>query len=262
LPLTAYEYLPAQLPALTVDYVEDEAELPIAVQRRLNRERRQAQMNRQTKDSIRKQKARERSALIKQMIKYILMMVVYFLVLMGRRNVLHAQSFLDGLLTGFMDSFGEQNSKTFMDIAQYADFYDWLEGPFISTLLPDEDYSGRPIEPEKQRVMMYNRIVGGLRMRQLRVTPNAGCTIAVNVQDEFNPTRGPDAGTTRKRKYVDKCFSNDWLCMQVLTTAPLRPHRYVDKCYSNYQPGDTWSRAPFGPLEQVRALLLMTPDEL
>jgi hypothetical protein len=71
LPLTACEYLPAQLPALAVDYVEDEAELPIAVQRRLNRERRQAQMNRQTKDSIRKQKARERSALIMQMIKYI-----------------------------------------------------------------------------------------------------------------------------------------------------------------------------------------------
>jgi hypothetical protein len=203
LPLITCEYLPSQLPVLTVDYVEDEAELPIAVQRRLNRERRQAQMNRQTKDSIRKQKARERSALIMQMIKYILMMVVYFFVLMGRRNVLHAQSFLDGLLTGFMDTFGESNGKTFMDIAQYADFYEWFEGPFIRTLLPDEDYSGRPIEPKMQRVMMYNRIVGGLRMRQLRVTPNAGCTIAVNVQDEFNPTRGPDAGTTRKRKYVD-----------------------------------------------------------
>ena len=236
LPLIACEYLPPQLSVLTVDYVEDEAELPIAVQRRLNRERRQAQMNRQTKDSIRKQKARERSALIMQMIKYILMMLVYFLVLMNRRNVLHAQSFLDGLLTGFMDAFGDENGKTFMDITQYADFYGWLEGPFLSTLLPDNDYSGRPIDPKMQRVMMYNRIVGGLRMRQLRVTPNAGCTIAVNVQDEFNPTRGPDAGTTRKRKYVDKC-------------------------YSNYQPGDTWSRAPFGPLEQARTLLLMTSDD-
>ena len=58
------------LGTLELEYVQDERELPIAVQRRLNRERRTAQINRQTKESIRKQKERDRQALLIEMVKY------------------------------------------------------------------------------------------------------------------------------------------------------------------------------------------------
>jgi len=211
---------------LAVEYVQDEAELPIAVQRRLNRERRAAQINRQTKESIRKQKQRDRNALIWEMVKYVLMMALYFFVLQSRRNVLSAHLFLDGLVEGFIgENYGDFNEKTYLDLSTYDEFYEWAQGPFTETLLPRENYDGNEIPPDRQRVMTFNRIVGGLRLRQARVTPNAGCTIAVNVQDEFNPSRGPDAGTTRKRKYVDKC-------------------------YSGYYAGATWSRRPYGPLAQ------------
>ena len=57
-----------------------------------------------------------------------------------------------------------------------------------------------------------------------------GIPIGVHVfpaqQDAFNPTSGPDAGSTRKRKYVDKC-------------------------YTLYSAHSTWSRAPYSVMEQI-----------
>ena len=59
---------------------EDETTLPLAVQRRLNRERRQKQLERHTKEAIRKQKARERAAVFGELWKYLCMMCLYFFV--------------------------------------------------------------------------------------------------------------------------------------------------------------------------------------
>ena len=47
--------------------------------------------------------------------------------------------------------------------------------------------------------MYYNKIVGGMRMRQVKVQPNVGCIIAINVQTSFTASKGPDAGTERAR---------------------------------------------------------------
>ena len=69
-----------QLNELTYDYDEDESALPIAVQRRLERERRAAQLERHTKESIRKQKERERASVRSEMFKYLAMMALYFYV--------------------------------------------------------------------------------------------------------------------------------------------------------------------------------------
>ena len=76
----------------------------------------------------------------------------------------------------------------------------WARDVFTPALLPSEYYEGTAIPEEKKRVTYYNRIVGGVRMRQQRVTPNARCTIKGNVITNFFPTTGPDEGIERVRK--------------------------------------------------------------
>ena len=78
-------------------YVEDESTLPIAVQRKLDRERRAKQLERHTKDSIRKQKARERAEVMRELIKYVLMMLLFFYVLDSRRSVRSAYLLTDAV---------------------------------------------------------------------------------------------------------------------------------------------------------------------
>ena len=214
-----------------VAYEIDETTLPIAVRRRLNRERREKEAQKQTRESIRKERQRERSAQFRELIKYTLMMALYFSVLFWRRDVTSYFYFLDSINECFVgEEFGDYNEKGFMDIANYEEFFQWARGPFAEGLLPDENYDGSEIKREKQRVMVYNKIVGGLRVRQTRVTPNAGCDIALNVQEVYEPVTGPDAGIIRKRSYVKQC-------------------------YSKYVAGDTWSRRPFGPMDRIA-----TPD--
>ena len=215
-----------QLDSLEYAYEEDESTLPIAVQRKLDRERRAKQLERHTKESIRKQAARERSAVLNQLVQYVLMMMLYFYVLNQRRDVRQAFLLTDAMRTAFVDeNFGDFNEKTFEDIRTYEEFYMWATGPFTEGLLPAEYYDGEVIPAEKKRVMSYNRVVGGLRMRQVRVTPNEGCEIPSNVQEFFMPDRGPDMGVERIRKYVSQC-------------------------YSNYAAGVTWSRRPFSVMDQ------------
>ena len=216
-----------QLDVLEYAYEDDESTLPLAVQRKLDRERRAKQLERHTKESIRKQKARERQDVINQLIFYVLQMLLYFWVLDARRNVRHAFLLTDAVRTAFVDEeFGDYNEKTFDDIRTYEEFYDWAKGPFTEGLLPAEYYDGSEIPADRKRVMYYNRVVGGLRMRQVRVTPNENCNIASNVITTFTASTGPDAGRERIRKYVDKC-------------------------YSNYKKGTSWSRRPFSVMAQT-----------
>eukprot|EP00966_Prymnesium_polylepis_P253895 5868234-Prymnesium_polylepis.1 len=134
-------------------------------------------------------------------------MFLYMIVLMYRRSVLDAYYLVDALDNVFVgEAFGDANEKDFTDIRNFEEFYDWANGPFTEGLLPNENYDGSEISFENTRVATYNKVVGGVRMRQLRVRPNADCEIAENVKAQFNPTTGPDAGTTRRRQYVDKCY--------------------------------------------------------
>ena len=56
-------------------YEEDESTLPLAVRRKLDRERRAKQLERHTKESMRKAKERERLAVCRELIRYLFMMV-------------------------------------------------------------------------------------------------------------------------------------------------------------------------------------------
>lgn len=214
-------------------YEVDETTLPLAVRRRLDRERKAKQLERHTKESIRKAKERERAAAIRELIKYLCMMTFMFLMTNERRSVPDAYTLTDAVRTQFIEEdFGDANEKTFMDIATYEEMYMWARDVFTDGLLPAEYYDGTEIPPDKKRVTYYNRVVGGVRMRQLRVTPNAGCTIKANVITSFIPTTGPDMGQERVRKYVDKCYS-DYL-----------------KGFGDTGEGGTWSRRSFSVMAQ------------
>ena len=126
------------------------------------------------------------------------------------------------------ENFGDYNEKAYEDIRNYEELYMWARDVFTPGLLPDEYYNGDPIPQGAPagRVGYYNKIVGAVRIRQQRVTPNAGCQIYSNVITNFWPTTGPDKGIERVRKYVTQC-------------------------YSNYRNELTWSRRPFSVLKST-----------
>jgi len=68
------------------------------------------------------------------------------------------------------------------DSSQLFQFYDWVENVFTPALLPAEYYDGTSISEQEQRVTAYNRLVGAVRLRQLRIKPNTGCSIGTAVQ--------------------------------------------------------------------------------
>ena len=217
------------LDTVEYNYEIDETLLPLAERRRLERARRAKQLERKTKADIRKQEARERAALTWELIQYILMMMLYFYVLLWeRRSVQNAYLLTDSLRTVFIEeNFGDANEKAFMDIRTYEELYSWARDVFTEGLLPSEYYDGTEIPTEQKRVNYYNRIVGGVRMRQTRVTPNARCIIYANVITTFTPTVGPDQGEERLRKYVEQCFA-----------------QYT------FGEGGSWSRRPFSVMAQ------------
>jgi len=219
---------------MAYNYEIDESTLPLAVRRRLDRDRRAAQLERHTKETIRKAKERERAETMRELIKYCCMILFMFFMTNERRSVQNAFRLTDAIRTQFIEEdFGDYNEKAFMDIRTYEEMYQWARGVFTEGLLPSEYYDGTEIPPEKKRVTYYNRIVGGVRLRQARVTPNAGCTIKANVITSFIPTTGPDMGKERVRKYVKYCYSD------------------YRKGTRDTGAGGTWSRAPFSVMKQT-----------
>ena len=214
-----------------VEYEEDESLLPVAVRRARERERRAMLLARHTLASIRKEKERKRHELFVELRGYIAFMMLYTVVLLWRRSVLDAHYLLDALDNIFVgEAFGDYNEKEYTDIRNFEEFFGWANGPFAEGLLPGELYDGTEIAKEDKRVMTYNRVVGGVRLRQLRVTPGAGCNVAENVKDSFNPTIGPDAGTTRRRQYVETCYS-----LYRETTQSREPYSIMEQYWNNSQ---------------------------
>ena len=76
--------------------------------------------------------------------------------------------------------------------------------PLQDGLFPDEQYNGQPIpEDRKGYVMTYNRIVGKIRMRQLRVAPDTRCTLQAGVSQ----TGLLLDGSTRRRQFIEHCYA-------------------------------------------------------
>lgn len=99
-----------------------------------------------------------------------------------------------------------------------GEFWQWLEGPLINGLYPEEWYNGRPFtEGEQGYVLEYLRLVGGVQLRQLRM-PNNSCL---------------------ERRVLDECVLRDGVC----------EGRYDTKggvCYAEFMESRQMT-TPFGP---------------
>jgi len=87
-----------------------------------------------------------------------------------KRSIRQAFTLFEAMQTVFVDeNFGDYFEKAFEDIANFEEVWDWTNDVLMPGLFEsDVDDEGN--------VMMYNRLVGGVRLRQLRVR-NDSCTL-------------------------------------------------------------------------------------
>ena len=141
--------------------------------------------------------------------RYFLFVALFFTCINMRRTVANEYQFLSTMSAVFIEeNFGDANKKAYMDIATFEEFWEWARGPFTEGLLPAERYDGSEITAAEQRVMYYNKVVGGLRLRQLRIRKGAGCVSDhENIKEKNTPTTGTTAGIERIRIYIDYCYA-------------------------------------------------------
>ena len=186
---------------LDVDWEEGGDNMSPAERRKLEREEREKREMAARRKSKKEVDKEERWSLFVELGKYVIFITLYMFVLYSRRSVRESFEIVQSLRAVFAEeNFGDYNEKAFMDIATIEEFYDWAQGPFTEGLLPAELYDGSPIT--EQRVMYYNKVVGGVRLRQNRIRGDS-CDIGLSVQEEFTPTRGPTEGILQKRSFVD-----------------------------------------------------------
>jgi hypothetical protein len=109
---------------------------------------------------------------------YMFFIFLFTIITYTSRDDQHAYFFSAAVTDRFTgEEFDQADShvrKTFYDIANMDDWWAWLQGPFLSNMLEEEWYNGDPYsEEEKKFVLGYFRIVGAIRLRQLRVRPNS-----------------------------------------------------------------------------------------
>jgi hypothetical protein len=78
-----------------------------------------------------------------------------------------------------------------------AQVWDWVDGVLTAGLFEsDVDETGN--------IMMYNQLVGAVRLRQMRVS-NTSCFLSENVQRRVEVTRGTDTYTWHARHARARC---------------------------------------------------------
>eukprot|EP00003_Mantamonas_plastica_P003024 TRINITY_DN1243_c0_g1_i8.p1 TRINITY_DN1243_c0_g1~~TRINITY_DN1243_c0_g1_i8.p1 ORF type:complete len:336 (-),score=109.88 TRINITY_DN1243_c0_g1_i8:26-1033(-) len=81
--------------------------------------------------------------------------------------------------------------RSFLDVKNMEEIWNWIEGPLVSQITVNEWYNGQTFTKEEEGyIYLYNRVVGGMRVRQLRVVDD-GCTIAPNYRKLY-PHCWPD----------------------------------------------------------------------
>jgi len=151
-----------------------------------------------------KQKLALRRKLKFELYYFVAFVIVFIWGMYGRRTVKDAFRLQDAVATAFTDeNFGDYNEKTYLDIATTEEMFEWMGGPLMDGLFPDTLYNDQPVPPSRRGyVMTYNKIVGKIRLRQLRVAPDASCRLSRDVK-QVDTTR---SGNIRHRQFVDHCF--------------------------------------------------------
>jgi len=151
-----------------------------------------------------KQKLALRRKLKYELYYFMAFVLVFIWSLYGRRTVKDAYQLQEAISTAFVEEdFGDYNEKTFLDIATADEMFEWMEGPLQDGLFPDVLYNDQPMPASRQGyVMTYNKVVGKVRLRQLRVAPDTACTLS----EEISQTDTTSDGIQRHRQFVDHCY--------------------------------------------------------
>ncbi len=151
-----------------------------------------------------KQKLALRRKLRYELYWFLAFVVVFVWSLYGRRTVREAYLLQEAISTAFVEeNFGDYNEKAFLDIATADEMFEWMEGPLQEGLFPDSLYNGADLPSDREGyVMTYNRVVGKIRLRQLRIAPDSSCRLSTLIfQDDTTST-----GMQRHRQFVDHCY--------------------------------------------------------
>eukprot|EP00003_Mantamonas_plastica_P001119 TRINITY_DN1081_c0_g1_i1.p1 TRINITY_DN1081_c0_g1~~TRINITY_DN1081_c0_g1_i1.p1 ORF type:complete len:608 (-),score=224.88 TRINITY_DN1081_c0_g1_i1:24-1847(-) len=107
--------------------------------------------------------------------------------------------------------------KTFEDIGSMDEFWQWLQGPFQEAVTNDEWYNGDKFTAAEEGFLYnYNKLIGGIRIRQLRVRDDS-CTPSDTFVKTYPKCWGyysPEAtekaafGPGNKFKYSDPANTN------------------------------------------------------
>jgi hypothetical protein len=126
---------------------------------------------------------------------YISAFMLFFGVLIDQKSVRDSFELEHAMSEYFKDKEGTcvHGKCTFNDLQSMEDIFDWMETGLLETVFPQEVwYNGDEYtEKEKYYLLGYNKLVGGFRITQSRVDPNAGDCYPTERFHEFYPTCWP-----------------------------------------------------------------------
>lgn len=152
----------------------------------------------------------------------LLLFITYFISDVDKASKTNA-AIIDAFIT---QQFPQVSSpKTFMDVGNQDEWWDWVQGPLAQGIYATELYNGLPPPPgEAHTVYKYMRIVGGVQLRQLRVS-NSSCN---------------DWRMLEKCRTVYSEALNGSACLP-------RFDSQDGTCYADFVLDETDDRSPFGP---------------
>jgi hypothetical protein len=132
-------------------------------------------------------KQQSKSIAAKELIYHVIFSVIFLTIFGLQRSVYESYLMNQSLSTAFvtqnMDPSYNPFPTTFLDLGQFSDLSDYMLDIVAGTLDQSESYSGQPLTPYKRNFFMANnRLLGGVRFRQLRAAPNKGCTVPRSFQ--------------------------------------------------------------------------------
>lgn len=142
-----------------------------------------------------------RDEMIGELRKFLAFMIFLNLMVIRRRQVEREFNSREAVIGALGEGFEK--------IATFTMFWDWLKGDFLESVFPPElDWSNGGTA----MIQSYAKIVGGIRLRQMRVEPGMGCKVPVLATQEVTAEAWQkiNPGTTRQtetRRFVEKCFS-------------------------------------------------------
>lgn len=163
---------------------------------------------------------------VRQMGVTLLIVVLMSIALVFRRNVQSMYFMTQSVRTRLVQQqFGLYMDKTFRDMNDIKDIYEWMEGPLIDSVAID-------IDGDQQQIIERSfRQVGAMRLRQLRVKKGATCSLSTEFP-QWEKSRSKNDADSPLVTFVEDCIGNYWEFegyMNDVETAPYGPAK----------PGDT-----------------------